>query len=79
LAVVLYGCESWSLTLREDRRLRVFESRMMRIYGPKKDRVTRNWRSVGNEELTDLYSAPNIILVLNSRIMRWAGHVSRMG
>jgi hypothetical protein len=79
LAVVLCGCETWSFTLREDRRLRVFESRVMRrIYGPKRYGVTRNWRRVHIEELTDLYSAPNIILVLNSRIMRWAGHVARM-
>jgi hypothetical protein len=79
LAVVWYGCETWSLTLREDRRLRVFDSRVVRIIcGPKRDGVTRNWRKVHNEELTYLYSAPNI-LVLKSRIMRWAGHVARMG
>jgi hypothetical protein len=62
LPVVLYSCETWSLTLREERRLRVFENRVLRrIFGPKKDEVTREGRKLHNEELNDLYSLPNII------------------
>jgi hypothetical protein len=80
LPVVLYGCETWSLTLREEHRLRVFENRVLRrIYGPKRDGVTGEWRRLHNEELNDLYSSPNIIRVIKSRKMRWAGHVARMG
>ena len=56
LHVVLYGCETWWLTMREERRLRVFESRVLRIFGPKRDEVTREWRKLHNEELNDLYS-----------------------
>ena len=78
--VVLYGCETWSLTLREERRLRVFENRMLRrVFGPKRDKVTGEWRKLHNEELSDLYSLPNIVRVVKSRRMRWAGHVARMG
>ena len=59
LAVVLYGCETWSLTLREERRLRVFENRVLRrVFGPKRDKVTGEWRKLHNEELNDLYSYP---------------------
>jgi len=66
LPVVLYGCETWSLTLREKRRLRVFESMMLRkIFGPKRDEVIVEWRKLHNEELNDLYSSPNIIRVIN--------------
>jgi len=54
---VLYGCETWSLTLREERRLRVFENRVLRIIGPKRYKVTREWRKLHNEELYDLYSS----------------------
>ena len=80
LPVVLYGCETWSLTLREERRLRVFENRMLRrVFGPKRDEVTGEWRKLHNEELSNLCSLPNVVRVVNSRRMRWAGHVARMG
>jgi hypothetical protein len=80
LPVVLYGCETWSLTLREERRLRVFENRVpRRIFGPKRDHVTGDWRKLHNEELHNLYSLPNIIRMIKSKRMRWAGHVARMG
>jgi hypothetical protein len=80
LPVVLYGCETWSLTLREEQRLRVFENRVLRrIFGPKRDEVTGKWRRLHDEELNDLYSSPNIIRVTKSRRMRRAGHVARMG
>ena len=79
MPVVLHGCETWSLTLREERRLRVFENRVLRrIFGPKRDEVTGELRKLHNEELNDLYSLPNTIRVIKSR-MRWAGHVGRMG
>jgi hypothetical protein len=79
LPVVLYGCESWSLTLREEHRLRVFENRVLRrIFGPKRDEVTGGWRKLHNEELHGLYSLPSIIMVIKARRMRWAGHVARM-
>jgi len=65
LPVVLYGCETWSLTMREERRLRVFESRVLRrVYGPKTDEVTGEWKKLHNEELSDLYSIPNIVQVV---------------
>jgi len=80
LAVVLYGCETWSLTLREERRLRVFENRVLRrVFGPKRDEVTGEWRKLHNEELSYVYSLPNIVWVVKSRRMRWAGHVACMG
>ena len=80
LPVVLYGCETWSLTLREKRRLRVFENRVLRrIFGPNRDEVTGELRKLHNEELSDLYSLPNIVRVVKYRRMRWAGHVARMG
>jgi hypothetical protein len=80
LPVVLYGCETWSLTLREEHKLRAFENRVLRrIFGPKRYEVTGEWRKLHNEELHDLYSPPSIIRIIKSRRMRWAGHVARMG
>jgi hypothetical protein len=79
LPVVLYGCEIWSLALREEHRLRVFENKvLMRLFGPKGDEVTGEWRKLYNEEPHDLYSSPSIIRIIKSRRMRWAGHVARM-
>jgi len=77
--VVLYGCETWSRTLREERRLKFFENRVSRRFGPKRDEVKREWKKVHNDELNDLYSSPCVVRVINSRIMRWAGHVARIG
>jgi hypothetical protein len=74
LPVVLYGCETLSLTLREEHRLRVFENRVLRrIFGPKRDEVTGGCRKLHNEELHGLYSSPSIIRVIKARRMRWAG------
>jgi hypothetical protein len=78
--VVLYGCETWSLTLREDHGLRVFEDRVLRrIFVPKRDDVTGEWWKLPNGELNILYSSPDIIRQIKSRRMRWAGHMTRMG
>ena len=78
LPVVLYGCETWSLTSREESRLRVFENRILRrIFGPKRDEnVERRW--LHNEELHGLYRSPNIVRVIKSRRLRWSGSVARM-
>jgi len=80
LPVVLYGRETWSLTLREERRLRVFENSVLRrIFGPKRDEVTGRWRKLHNAELNDLFSSSNIIRVITLRRMREAGNVAHMG
>jgi hypothetical protein len=80
LPVVLYGCETWSLTLREEHRLRVFENRVLRrIFGPTRDEVTGEWRKLHNGELHNLYSSADIIRQIKSRRMRCTGHVARMG
>ena len=77
LTGVLYGCETWSLSLREQRRLRVFENRVLRgIFGPKRDEVTGEWRKLHNGELNDLYCSPNIVQIIKSRGIRWAVYVA---
>ena len=76
LPVVVYGCETWSVKLRQKGRLRVFENRVLRrISGPKRDEVTREWRKIHSEELNDLYCSTNILQVIKLRWMRWVGHV----
>jgi len=80
LPVGLYGRETWPLTLREERKLRMFENMVLRrIFGSGTDGVTGEWRRWHNEELNDLYSSPNIVRVIKSRRMTWAGHGARMG
>jgi hypothetical protein len=80
LPVILYGCETWSLTLREEHRLRVFENRVLRrIFRPKGDEVTGGWRKLHNEELHNLYSSPSIIIMIKSRKTKWARHIARKG
>ncbi|KAJ4450806.1 hypothetical protein ANN_02236 [Periplaneta americana] len=80
LPVVLYGCQTLTLTLREEQRLRVFENEVLRkIFGAKRDEVTGEWRKLHNAELHALYSSPDIIRNIKSRRLRWAGHVARMG
>ncbi|KAJ4443868.1 hypothetical protein ANN_05655 [Periplaneta americana] len=80
LPVLLYGCETWTFTLREEHRLRVFENKVLRkIFGAKRDEVTGEWRKLHNTELHALYSSPDIIRNIKSRRLRWAGHVARMG
>jgi hypothetical protein len=79
-AYQLYGCEIRLLTLRKERRLRIFENRMLRrIFEPKRDEVTGKWRKLPNEELNDLYSSPKKVRVIKSRRMGWAGYVARRG
>jgi hypothetical protein len=80
ISAVKYGCETWSLTLREEHRLRVFENRVLRrTFKPKRDEVTGGWRKPQNEEHHNLYSSPSIITMIRSRRTRWAGNVARMG
>ena len=80
LPLVLYGCETCALTVREELRLRVFENRVLRmIFGPKRDEVTGVLKKQHNEEFNDLYSSPKIVRVIKSRRMRWAAHVARIG
>jgi hypothetical protein len=79
-SLVLYGCETWSLTFRKEHKLRVFENTMLRrIFGPKRDGVTGGWRKLHKEELRDSYSLPSVIRTIKSRRMRSAEHVARMG
>jgi hypothetical protein len=79
LPVVLYGCETWSLALREEHRLRVFENRVLRrIFGLKRDEVTGGWRKLHNEEIHCLCCSPHVRVIKSRRIM-WTGHVACMG
>jgi hypothetical protein len=79
LPVVLYGCETWSLALREVCRLRVFEKRVLkRINGSKRKEATGEWRRLPKKELYTLHSSPNVFRVTRSRRLRWAGYVGRM-
>jgi hypothetical protein len=79
LPMVLYGCGTWSLTLREEHRLRVFENKVLRRpFGPKRDGLTGGWRKLHNKQRHDLYFSPSIIGMIKSRRMRWAGNVARM-
>jgi hypothetical protein len=78
--VVQFGCETWSLTLREEHRLKVFENRVLRkTFGPKRDELTGEWRKLHNEELRDLYSSSSKIRMIKSRRMRLVEHVARIG
>ena len=80
MLLVFYGCGIWSLTIREERKLRLFEYRVLRrIFRPKRDEVTGQWRKLHKEELNDLYFSLSIFRVIKSRNMRWAGHVARLG
>jgi hypothetical protein len=80
MALVLYGCENWLLTLREECRLRVFENRVLRrIFGPKRDKVTGEWRRLHNKKFYAFHSSQNTIQVIKLRRLRWTGHVAHMG
>ena len=79
LPTIVCGCETWSLILMEERRVRVFENKVLsRTFGPKSDKITEEWRKLHNEELSDLCSSLNIFLEIKSRRMSWAGHVVLM-
>jgi hypothetical protein len=78
--MVPYGCETWSLKLREEHRLKLFENRVLRrIFGPKRDEVIERWRKLHNEELHNVYSSPSIIRMIKSSRMRLVEHVARIG
>jgi len=80
MPVVLYGCETWSLSVRDEHKLRAFENRVLRrIFGPKWDELRGEWRKLHNEELHGLYSSPNIVRMMKPRRMRWVENVARMG
>jgi hypothetical protein len=80
MCTLIYGCETWSLTLREEHRLRVFENRVLRrIFGPTRDEVTGEWRKLQNGELHNLSTSLDIIIQIKSRRMKWTGRVARMG
>ena len=79
MPIVLYGCETWLLILRKERRLRVFENTALIIFGSKRDEVTREWRKLHNEELNDLYFSPNIVQVVKLGRIRWVGHLAHKG
>jgi hypothetical protein len=79
LPIVLYGCETWSLILRAEHRLRVSENRVLKkVFWPKRE-GEGSWRKLHNDELHSLYSSPNIVRVIKSRKISWAGDVARMG
>ena len=80
MPVILYGYESWNTTLADEHKLRVFENKGLRkIYGPKRDEMTGEWRRLHNEELHGLYDSPDVVRIMKSRRLRWAGYVARMG
>jgi hypothetical protein len=74
--VVLYGCETWYHILNTEHGIRVFENRVLRIFGPKRNEVVGGWKKLCNEELHSMYSSPNVTRMIKSRRMRWAGHVA---
>jgi hypothetical protein len=80
LLVILYGCEAWSLASREKHRLKICENRVLRkTLKPKRNEIIGGWRILHNKQLHNLYSSPNIIRIMKSRRVRWAGHSERMG
>jgi hypothetical protein len=76
--LVFYGCETWYIILNKEHGMRVFENRVLRIFGPKRNEAVRGWKKLCNEELHSMYSSPNVIRMIKSRRMRWAGHVTHM-